>query len=262
MYNIRFSLNFSPFSKIVETKTYPFARTLRTSFYQKLKDCYEILAGDLNERSWEPHVGLFDYFTLFIPLALDYLLQYYGPKIENNLLFLILLIPILIPIDFLILRPLDIARKMFALVFTILFLPLIALVHVISLYIAGNSYKEAFDLKVEQRKYNDTNTLDIFFNPRAQDINNSLDIDVTKNPESNDDPNSTSDNQSTTYLLKFFHKGIIGESDDEIVKLVVNVKKGEPQAKNIHALFRLNIGNVVSNIEKGKSSIDPTIFSI
>jgi hypothetical protein len=54
-----------PLAEIVETKTYPHARTLRTSFLQKLWDTYNALAGKSPIIARKPHVGIFDYLTLY-----------------------------------------------------------------------------------------------------------------------------------------------------------------------------------------------------
>lgn len=56
-----------PLTEIIETQTYPHARTLRTSFYQKLWDCYNAIAGKPPFLQRKPHVGIFDYLTLYIP---------------------------------------------------------------------------------------------------------------------------------------------------------------------------------------------------
>lgn len=68
---------FNPFKnrlrKIVETGSFPHARTLRTDFFQKVKDTFFIFAGSLVPFGDKEVAGLFDYATLFIPRTFEFL---------------------------------------------------------------------------------------------------------------------------------------------------------------------------------------------
>lgn len=56
--------SFNPFSFIFETKKYPHARTLRTTFRKKVEDAYYVFAGT------KKTAGILDYFGLMLPYLL------------------------------------------------------------------------------------------------------------------------------------------------------------------------------------------------
>lgn len=70
------SLN--PFYGIIETKKFPHARTLRTSFLQKLWDAFGVVSGD------KDHPGLIHYATSFLAVPIDYLVSVAWNGIESN----------------------------------------------------------------------------------------------------------------------------------------------------------------------------------
>jgi|GEM_PF-5227230 len=53
-----------PFRGIFETKRFPHARTLRTTFGQKVEDAFFVLAGDLWNTPDKSHAGLLDFITV------------------------------------------------------------------------------------------------------------------------------------------------------------------------------------------------------
>lgn len=126
-----------PFADIIETQTCPHARTLRTSFSQKLWDCYHVIAGSFSRFSFGPtrceHIGVFDYLTLGIPFAFIFLTsscvseesKYKDSHLLHVSLAIILFIFCIIP------------RAAFSTAVTIFFSPLIALVHGFTRLISG-----------------------------------------------------------------------------------------------------------------------------
>ena len=63
-----------PLEAVIETKSYPHARTLRTSFAQKLWDTFNAFAGEAPVIARKPHTGIFDYLTLYIPIGFLHLM--------------------------------------------------------------------------------------------------------------------------------------------------------------------------------------------
>lgn len=70
-------MRLNPFSFIFESTRVPHARTLRTTFFQKFKDSFNVVGGigltsliNYEKKS----LGLYDYATLFIPFVLQNLL--------------------------------------------------------------------------------------------------------------------------------------------------------------------------------------------
>lgn len=141
---------FNPFRPIIETDASPHARTLRTSFKQKLKDAFFTIAGSKNivaefttienAPHYKPHIGFFDFVTLFIPLIIEALTIILWRK-ENY--------PVSITLG-LIAIPLAIVRALIAciLVFNPLSLLIIGTVHLISRIAGGAELKE----KANQKK--------------------------------------------------------------------------------------------------------------
>lgn len=245
---------FSPFAHIAETTTYPHSRTLRTSFLQKLWDLYHALAGDAP--FGKPHLGLFDYLTLYSTTGLLLLMGWCFRNVEKNLLALVLVIPmIIINIPFLI------ARVVLCAVATILFLPIIAVVHGISSLIANQSHTKALSLEGELQK-GGTQTLKEYLANKNMDIEE-LNI-IVKLPKKTED--DTEDLQQNSYHLMFWKKAtgpssslvcegcLNGGCDDNHAPFSVKISTDTAikQSNNIHALFKLNIGDVVTHIENSE----------
>ncbi|CAM2949331.1 hypothetical protein [Legionella worsleiensis] len=63
-------MRFNPFSFLNESRDNPHARTLRTSFSEKLGDTFSVFCGEIYPRREEARMGLFDWATLGIPAFL------------------------------------------------------------------------------------------------------------------------------------------------------------------------------------------------
>lgn len=214
------STKYSPFADIFETKTHPHARTLRTSFSQKLTDAFNIIAGDILIDT--KRIGLFDYFTLFVPYLLikaNKWLDNSGYDTLSQVLFMTNLVILL-------------TKLLVAAIGTILCLPIIASVHGISKLVAGQTYSEALDVRGTNERQEEM-TLGNYLMKTKQNVEdfvstyerteeNHYKITLTKMEE----PSNSS------FCFKI-------AQEDGVIK----------QAGNIHALFNLNIGRTTSNLE-------------
>lgn len=245
----------SPFADIFETKTYPHARTLRRSFLQKLWDSFFVLLGKpFNKPNW--HFGVFDYLALFIPRLLALLTNGLFEHASSHLVKLLILLLFLVSI------PLMIARGVFAAVTTILFLPLIALVHGISRLVSDEDRAAALCLKGKLENGKEQSLNDCL-------VENDLDLeelDATLSKESENDGSCSSSYQLMVW--KKITESSVGKDVDVSslafsVEIKINQDKGtkkaqtadKTQADNIHAFFRLNLAKVVTYIE-GNPQID------
>lgn len=121
--------SWNPFYGIIETKKFPYARTLRTSFWQKMQDVFHIIVGDAD------HPGLMDYATFFLRLWIDSLFEYAdeGEKKNNFFLGIFYFSPIL-----LITASAGLAYYIFACAIAVAVMlvasPIVGLVHLVSDY--------------------------------------------------------------------------------------------------------------------------------
>jgi hypothetical protein len=260
-----------PLAEIVETQTYPHARTLRTSFVQKLQDTFYAIAGKLPILARKPHVGIFDYLTLYIPTGLLFLMEWCLEKARGNFLATVLLTPVvLINISLLI------ARVAFSVVATILFSPITAIVHGISRLVAGQSHAEALSL-VGQLKDGGEQILSDYLTQHHMDIEE-LNVTIKKSPQQIEST-STEKEAGSSYQLMFWRKatgpseGLVcggclnGSCNDNHAPFSVEISQENgtnvtKQATYIHALFKLNVGDVVSNIEEANITDKRTILAI
>lgn len=131
----------SPFAEIIESTTHRHARTLRTSFLQKLWDTFFVLGGRPLYLGFKSHAGIFDCLTLYLPFALLLLSEWCITQNKLNYLA-----PPLVVIAFIINTPFLIARFLFSMLVGLVTLPIVALVHGVSAYLAKESTLLAFNL--------------------------------------------------------------------------------------------------------------------
>ncbi|KTD17931.1 hypothetical protein [Legionella jordanis] len=248
-----------PLTELFESRTFPHARTLRTSFLQKLWDTYNAFAGKAPILSRKPHSGIFDYLTLYAAAGLLFLMLWCFENAHRNFLATVLLLPVA-----LINIPLFIARVAISVVTTIAFSPLIALVHGISRLAAGQSHVEALSL-VGRLKNGKEQSLGNYLAKEHMDIEE-LNVTIKKSPQKLDIASLGKDDGFSSYQLMFWRKAtgssaglacegcLNGGCDTNHAPFSVEIKPHEAsatkQAANIHALFKLNVGDVVSNIEE------------
>jgi len=239
------SLSLSPFAGIIETQKYPHARTRRTSFSQKLFDCFCVVAGAPHSVPW--HLGLFDYLTLFIPYL--FLKLESENQIENKFLSVSLRI---INIVF------AIPRAALGIIVTVLFSPVITAVHGISrLLTSKKTYTDA--LQVQGKKWNstqndyDTTAISLRLYMQQSGITGFGEELETRIQKIGDQ----------AFELHFAKKRTDDQrSPEEFIKeaLTVTVNTADlsypnnsPEKANLHALFTLNLGGAVKAIEEWKN---------
>jgi hypothetical protein len=127
---------------VFETKTYPHARTLRTSFLGKIRDAYSFFVGnETQETLSNVEVGLVDYLLLLSPRFFYYLLNqvktYENNRLKNICSWLLLFM-VLLPIYFLLFG----LKHFVAAAFTLVSLPIIASVHLVSKFWGYTSYRD------------------------------------------------------------------------------------------------------------------------
>ncbi|MBA2656569.1 MAG: hypothetical protein H0U70_06230 [Tatlockia sp.] len=257
---------YNPFAELFETKVYPHARTKRTSLGRKIVDTFNVIAGREPFFSDKPHLGLFDYATLFIPAILVILVNWCGHQPKQNLFAGVIYIPLI-----LINIPLILLRYTFAALGTLVSLPFIIAAHILSYSVDTEVFEEALaiqgiqhssDGKVKGEKI----SLTQFLQNEEMDIE---DLKITIKEASNEGKlkNSFIPKPPKTYQLMFWKKEsgsssaslqcngcMNGECAENHAPFTVDVipekiSLEESQVKNIYALFQLNIGGVVNKIE-------------
>lgn len=252
-------ISMSPLEEVFETQTYPYARTLRTSFFQKFVDSYYAFAGSLL-LSKKPHLGIFDYFTLGIPAL--FLSLFYLAKLSNNSLFQLTVAFVVFTINF----PFLLLRYATSAVAAIACLPITLIAHIASTIARGQSYEQAMDLKGVNAQGQEL-TLEKFLEEKKLDIEE-IEIKVISTDKDWKRERGTSSFQ-LIFLPKAHGCSVSGDNDNRepftalrksgdkdngehfAAKFVADkVNDRYSHAKNIHALFSLNMGGVVTNIEE------------
>lgn len=134
---------YNPLSHIVEHPQRPWARFLRTSFSEKCLDTFVAFIGRQNESFQIEAVGIIDYLTLGIGLALHQLFMWSYRRAQHDINATLLFIPLLVS---------NIASWLFKLILsgiaTLLSLPVIGIAQGISWWGGGGEalYKQTLSL--------------------------------------------------------------------------------------------------------------------
>lgn len=240
--------HFFPFTELIETPRFPHARTLRTSFLQKLMDTYHVMAGEANLAAPKPHVGVFDYLTLFVPAGFLGLYLWCLNNRGERFLANALLIPV-----FLINTPLLVARSLFGGVTTVLFSPVIAIVHGLSRLAASQSHADALNLQGQQE--NDRTIMSLG-NYLAQNNMGIEELNVIE-----PDKGRLLFTKKAPRSLVDLARAAMNGSNENTPSFSVEMRVGKDNKKlkqqdNFLGLFKLNIGNVVSNRENPNNNED------
>ncbi|KTC68901.1 hypothetical protein Lbir_2434 [Legionella birminghamensis] len=208
---------FNPFSGIREAKHTPHARALRTSLRQKVKDTYFIFAGNEN------HVGIYDYVSLFIPRLFENVLPWRGAVFFYAL------------------------RAIVSGAATALFFPIVLIVHSVAALIAANYKKRAMELRgyeIDSRHENGQ-----MHNLSCAEFlaKNQLDVEDIQVTVEALDPQLKPTLIHTSHQLKFWRHAP-GKKKEEGTGFVIPLQQA--QKVGLFSFFQLNIGAVVSNIEK------------
>jgi hypothetical protein len=224
--------SFNPFYGIIETNRFPHARTLRTSFSEKMEDAFAVLFGELDKEPTYP--GLFDYATFFLRsisnLSFDWL-------VENNAsIIALLLLPIIIPIIWT-------AMAVVSLIWFIIALPIVGVIHLASTVFAKDDKEQALNLEGQESNghehtLQENPTLRLFLAHNEMQMN---DIVVNSFTSTSTEPTTESD----VYDLSISKR----TKDDNTTAPQFTAKCTARQAQ---AFFRLNIGNMTGQCEENQ----------
>ncbi len=260
--------------EIVKSNKYPFARTLRTSFVEKLWDTFFVLAGKIlvHEQAIPAHfpglrfldflrakkhrVGLLDVLTLFIPrLTLELFTLGIKYRDEQRIRFAQALLVLALIINI----PLLVIRYLASAIITLLLSPVIIILSFVADKVGRQAYQDA--LKIESEGHitleayldsNDVSLEDIHINAIETTLANSSDSTQT----------------ITLTFAKKYAQATEGEQPAESQatpsSFIVRLSKQSQQptfsqANNVHALFSLNIGHVATTVahEPAKLNLEP-----
>ncbi len=222
----------NPFDGLVETLHFPHARMFRTSLWQKVKDTFWLISGDVRLNK----LGLLDYVTLFIAKiflvlghkSLQALFDNELPRKNFNNWFYGFSIPL-----WLITFPLLTAHYALAGTLTVICLPILFLIQGICYLISGKELESA--LAIEDQK-NQT-LLAFLHNERAH-----LEELKFEEVKSND----------SSYECIF---SLISKPNHSFT-----CSPSNEQSQNFSALFKHNIGNIVGVLEKCSKDSCAQIF--
>lgn len=238
----------NPFTGIIEAKHVPHAKTLRTSLRQKFKDTFEVFAGNnfiagviANK---QPHIGLYDYATLFIPMLLQ----------------------IILPFSSYFFRPL---RFVVSAVAMLISAPIVMLVHLFASGISSKTKQEALGVEVKkfderQSSYLTLNDVLIENDLDVEDLSFSIQQIPSPAPEKSlsQDESEHSSQSRRGYQLTFWKRASAVTADGSInhsfTSLPYAIEMTANQKTGISALFKLNVGEIVSNIENSPSYSEKT----
>lgn len=120
---------FNPIRNIIESKSNPHARTLRTGLYQKFRDSINVIRGENN------HAGILDWLTLGIPRLFSSMFNALIELTGGSLIYMFIASPLLLPL-FLINLAFNVVLGIAARALAIVSLPVTLTVSVISYFIA------------------------------------------------------------------------------------------------------------------------------
>jgi len=258
---------FNPFLEIAESKKRPHARTLRTSLSQKLWDAFNTINGRPPVLSDKPHIGLFDIGTLFIPALFLGMLSWSLDATDKSPLAFFAVIPLVI-----INIPLVAARFVVSAIATIVTSPITGLVHLFSSLMAKKTKKQAIDL-VGDMKNGEQCSLKDYLAAAHMDLE---ELNITLKKEAN--PHGLIQEEydenaqhcpskpprlpaAKNYRLMFWRKAtgpssalecegcLNGGCDQTHAPFSVAIQKDAMYSPGVTALFKLNIGDVVTNME-------------
>lgn len=112
-------MKLNPFTNLIETKKYPFARLIRSSFKDRLEDTYRVFTGGFGA---EMRMGLLDY--VLFPIALmDYILDKLDKneyEKASNVFLAVIIVPLILLLA---------VRELASAIISVVLSPIVALVH-------------------------------------------------------------------------------------------------------------------------------------
>jgi hypothetical protein len=239
----------NPFIELKETNVYPYARSLRTTFFQKLMDTFWVFLG--NPIQVVPrdqsmfirffHFGIVDYATL----GITYIIQRFTASFlnhynESELWIGILLGVLQLPITF--------ARTVSASVLTILSIPFVAIAHLIT-YVLSSEYKKHINEYEISNPGQSTTTIFAMLKTYGCQLEDITDIDYRKEIENG--------------ILKIQYKtNYSGFCEYMMMPIDSSGQLYRPNdIKFFQALQRLNIGGIQEKIEEDGGPFATTAFA-
>ncbi len=221
---------FRIFTAILETRSSPHAKTLRTTFYDKLKDTFETIFG-----SPARMYGFFDFLTLGLP----WLILFLGLESLNLLRSpLGFLAPLVIVPLAIINIPLLAIRFLVSLLLTVIASPIVFLVNFIAKILAQGELK----LIADETSKHEPNAE---FSIKAQKNANSFTYTLYT---------LTNRREDREGMVPVIHVGIKSLPHASITITNQNeVTTGYENKKLFQALFKLNIHNVLGKLENSEN---------
>lgn len=253
-----------PFLRVFETSHYPKARSLRTTFWQKVVDTFYVFLGVIPGKSSKQHWGFVDYLLLgiwqlgcYIAGKVISVFNDENASLPKKIGAWVLAIP-LFPIVFI----LTLSKLLLSAAFTLICLPFIAVAHLI-FKSEGDALKEKIRhkvfirttlIKTKDREYyfdSDKNTTQIedMLAVEIEDINSKVGYaklyNVPVNSQSGLKKQGEIDKEGMAYLHCFYSP----ETSSPNFQIELNTKK--PDDKEIlDAFLKLNLFHVTEKIEE------------
>jgi hypothetical protein len=244
----------NPFRMIAETKMFPHARTLRTSFARKLADTFLFIAGEPNTKTTPPRIrmGLLTYLNVPLFLSAASLAALYILILLsiNNPVVVLALAILLSPLglaSLLALVAVGLAHPSISAVLTLVASPIVAIVHGIFSILASKD-KKAID---------------------------AITVNPTKSPQDQNNPEST-------YAITLAKLMKVTNGDLEDLHLTIKIEDSKAKVEGfikgtdfswtpnkkaekdqLISLLRLNVGGITKSLEKkyNEEDINKAIYS-
>jgi len=262
----------NPFADLNETTNYRHARTLRTSLAQKIGDAFAVLSGTLFGN--KPHVGLFDYLSLFIPTALTwaqrrlFIEAKWGKEDQSNGLMLALAVVSVFNLSH------QIPRYALSAITTLISLPVIlavqGFVRLVDRFFSDNKMADALLLEVhyipandEEEAHSNQWTLQTFMNEKRIQLED-LEIKIEEidpatcasNLQKHIDKNPGDKTQTAAFLETVQHNMLFTTntyySGPTKPTATQTLTADQIASKGYRALLERNIGGIARAIEEQK----------
>ncbi len=222
--------SFNPFYGIIETNRFPHARTLRTSFSEKMEDAFAVFFGEHEKEPKYP--GLFDYTTFFLR---DIFPPFFEWLVKKNATIIAILLAIIVAIIMIVIIP------VVSLIWFTMALPVVGIIHLTSIVFANDDKEQALDLEGQKINRNEdthqnSSTLRMFLTQNNMQMN---DIVVDSFNPKITEPSEA----SQIYDLSLSKK----TNDKNTIAPRFTAKCTARQAQ---AFFKLNIGNITGQYEE------------
>lgn len=231
---------FNPFKSVFRTQYSPFSEIVRHNFWDKVKDTFEVLFGEITNLIAPGdsfNLGVIDYLSLgVLTLPILFWRWTFVEKDANKVA------KVLFPLACVLMAPVVLVRAIISGACLILSLPIIALVHGITLLFSKSLLDKALLLEVKDFKTNDTVTL-------GKALEKALSVDAQSIPEDkliDEDVSvcSGSAYENMYHMVTAWHGGV------ELFYLPEKLPTEPSQRIAMQALLRLNLFHYTEACEK------------